>query len=58
MADYILRKLKEQGSEKKENVVIAAAKIIKEEIREMEFSYIKLISIYLPGYFIQHYIPV
>ena len=38
MTDYILRQLKEQGSETKEEVVKAAAKIIKEEIREMNFS--------------------
>ena len=34
MTDCILKVLKEQGSEKKENVVRAAAKIIKEKIRE------------------------
>ena len=38
MTDYILRQLKEQGSETKEDVVKAAAKIIKEEIRETNFS--------------------
>ena len=38
MTDYILRQLKEEGSDTKEKVVKAAAKIIKEEIREMNFS--------------------
>ena len=38
MTDYILRQLKELGSETKEEVVKAADKIIKEEIREMNFS--------------------
>ena len=38
MTDYILRKLKEQGSGTKGQVVRAAAKIVKEEIREMSFS--------------------
>ena len=38
MTGYILSQLKEQGSETKEEVVKAAAKIIKEEIREMNFS--------------------
>ena len=38
MTDYILRDLKEQGSDTKEKVVRAAAKIIKEEIREMNFT--------------------
>ena len=38
MTDYILRQLKEQGSETKEEVVKAAAKIIKEVIKEMNFS--------------------
>ena len=37
MTENILRQLKEQGSETKEEVVKAAAKIIKEEIREMNF---------------------
>ena len=37
MTDYILRELKEQGSDTKEKVVRAAAKIIKEEIRKMNF---------------------
>ena len=34
---YILRQLKGQGSETKEEIAKAAAKIIKEEIREMNF---------------------
>ena len=38
MTNYILRDLKEQGSDTKENVVRAAAKIVKEEIREMNFT--------------------
>ena len=38
MADYILRNLKEEGPTTKENVVKAAAKIVKEEIREMNHS--------------------
>ena len=38
MTDFILRKLKEDGSETKEKIVKVAAKIIKEEIREMKFS--------------------
>ena len=38
MADYILRNLKEEGPKTKENVVKAAAKIGKEEIREMNYS--------------------
>ena len=37
MTENILRQLKEQGSETKEEVVKAAAKIIKEEIRERNF---------------------
>ena len=38
MTDYILRELKEQGSDTKTSVIRAAAKIIKEEIREMNFT--------------------
>ena len=38
MTDYILRELKEQGSDTKEKVVRAAAMIVKEELREMNFS--------------------
>ena len=38
MADYILRNLKEEGPATKENVVKAAAKIVKEEIREINYS--------------------
>ena len=38
MTDYILRQLKGHRSETKEEVMKAAAKIIKEEIREMNFS--------------------
>ena len=38
MADYILRNYKEEGPTTKENVVKAAAKIVKEEIREMNYS--------------------
>ena len=38
MTDYILRKLTEDGSDTKEKIVKTAAKIIKEEIREMKFS--------------------
>ena len=37
MTDYILRDLKEHGSDTKEKVVRAAAKIIKEEIQEINF---------------------
>ena len=38
MAGYILRNPKEEGPKTKENVVKAAAKIVKEEIREMNYS--------------------
>ena len=38
MTDYIIQELKEQGSDTKKKVVRAAAKIVKEEIREMNFS--------------------
>ena len=38
MTDYILRKLKEDGSVTNEKIVKAAAKIMKEEFREMKFS--------------------
>ena len=38
MVDYIIRNLKEEGLTTKENVVKAAAKIVKEEIREMNYS--------------------
>lgn len=38
MTDYILRKLKEKGPATRESVIIAAAKIVKEEIREMKFN--------------------
>ena len=37
MADYILRIMKEEGKSTKESVVKAAAKIAKEEIREMDY---------------------
>ena len=38
MADYILMNLKEEGPTTKENVAKAASKIVKEEIREMNYS--------------------
>ena len=38
MADYILMNLKEEGLTTKENVAKAASKIVKEEIREMNYS--------------------
>ena len=37
MADYILRNLKEEVPTTKDNLVKAAAKIVKEEIREMNY---------------------
>ena len=36
--DYILKNLKDQGADTKEKIVRAAAKIIKEEIRAMDFT--------------------
>ena len=38
MADHILRNLKEEGPTAKENVVKAAAKIMKEELKKMSYS--------------------
>ena len=38
MVDFNLRDLKEKGSASKENVIKAAARLIKEEIREMNYS--------------------
>ena len=38
MTNYILRNLKDQGADTKEKIVRAAAKVIKEEIRAMDFT--------------------
>ena len=38
MTDYILRNLKEEGPTTKKNVVKAAAKIVKEELKKMSYS--------------------
>ena len=38
MTDYILRNLKEEGPTTKKNVIKAATRIVREEIREMNYS--------------------
>lgn len=38
MVDYILKKLKKQGPATRESIIKAAAKIVKEEIREIEYN--------------------